>query len=91
MAALAWRATKFVTRFGVGLAWRGAQGGATRLFKHPGTDVSRKTVDGDYSVPPAAPAGELGESAPLRGWRASNESPENKGTGSKPLRWGPKK
>lgn len=77
IARLTWRATKFLTRAGVQLAWRGAQGGLARVRERAKTDVKNETIDGEYQISE---------------WRVWSKKPEpDKTERAQPLRWGTKK
>ncbi|MBI4672259.1 MAG: hypothetical protein HY741_11420 [Chloroflexi bacterium] len=86
MAILAWRATKFMTRWGIQLARRGAQRGIEKIRARPRVNVQDQTIDGDYEIPqPAAPE----NFPPAREWRvwsgaADDDTSEAKTT----LHWG---
>lgn len=92
MAILAWRATKFMTRLGFGLAVRGAQRGVAHVRERNSEDVKNETIDGEYRVTEDSTPVLPEEPVRLREWRVYTKAPDAaKAQAPERLSWGKKK
>jgi hypothetical protein len=88
MAALAWRATKFLARTGLSLAVRGTRRGLERMQTGRREDVKGEMIEGEYRVPhdESVAAGET--RAPLRDWRVWSATEGGESPGTRRVDWG---